>query len=127
MLWKKNYQNLDMALQLLKYASLWRFEIIKYWIAFLGLLFADLLHVSECLVEEEDGVVDEEVDEPEEERRVLVLDVLLRVRSLSWFVGWRSVLFANDVMQETSKDCYVTVGHPVGVDLCAEKSMMITW
>ena len=69
------------------------------------MLFADLLHVSECLVEEEDGVVDEEVDEPEEERRVLVLDVLLRVRSLSWFVGWRSVLFDNDITEEKSRDC----------------------
>ena len=64
-------------------------------IAFLCLLFADLLHVSERLVEEEDGVVDEEVDEPEEEGRVLVLDVLLRVRRLSWLVRGRCYSFVN--------------------------------
>ena len=41
------------------------------------LLLADLLHVAEGLVEQEDGVVDEEVHEAQEERRVLVLDVIL--------------------------------------------------
>merc|ERR1712117_261475 len=45
----------------------------------LALLLLDLLHVAQALVQQEDGVVDQEVEEPEEERRRLALDLLLRL------------------------------------------------